>query len=875
MHDAYRVVPLIEKLPLQIESIAAYDDNLVVGTKEGHLLVYRTSSSLTPEVQLLKSNKCFAKRPIIQLAVVADLRIVISLSDGIVSVHDLAMLNTPIMSIARTKGATLFAVDVKKISDEASCSLRMCVVVKKKIQLYEWQNRTFHELPTAGNGELNLPAVPKMVQWYGDSLCVGFRGEYFLIKVKGDQKELFPTGKSLEPRICKLLNNRFALGRDEHTILIDLEGNPTQRHPITWSDIPINMEHDNPYFVSILPKCIEVRNIDPRMLIQTIELPKARLIAQCSRGRLIVASNTHIWALTAMPISEQIPALVIDGHFELALKLTDVSDEDDEDKNNRIKYIKNLYAFNLFCKMQFKNSLDIFSDLGTDPSHVIGLFPDLLPHGYREQLKYPNDVPALAGSDLENGLTALIDYLTQTRHSLLGILGQNNVDHAASIVEGNTVIQSNKQLLQIIDTTLLKCYLQTNDALVASLLRLPDNHCHIEEAERALQKNLKYSELIILYQRKGLHQKALDLLLKHAKRPDSPLKGHERTIQYLQHLGKDHLGLIFEFSGWVLKAYPDDGLKIFTEGLPEVKDLPRDKVLGFLIKTEKSLAITYLQHVINVWKDETPDFHNALISQYREKTQSLAIELSSFSNSDSTPSVLSKREELKSLRGRLIEFLKTSEFYNPEDISHRFPYDGFYEEQAILSGKMGRHEKALAIYTHVLKNFDLAEEYCRKTYDKEKDGNKEVYLLLLKLYAAPPETALVGILPPTGPKPKPNIALALKVLQEHPAEIDPIKAIDILPESIKVKDLRDYLDHVTLVVVKQKHTLNVLMSLLYAEHLQVKVQKIQTLKKKIVIDEFNNCTACKKRISNSAFARYPNGDIVHYFCREKYQASLS
>ena len=46
------------------------------------------------------------------------------------------------------------------------------------------------------------------------------------------------------------------------------------------------------------------------------------------------------------------------------------------------------------------------------------------------------------------------------------------------IVEKIITITSKKQALQIIDTTLLKCYLQTNDALVAPLLRLKENYCH-------------------------------------------------------------------------------------------------------------------------------------------------------------------------------------------------------------------------------------------------------------------------------------------------------------------------------------------------------------------------------------------------------------
>ena len=71
--------------------------------------------------------------------------------------------------------------------------------------------------------------------------------------------------------------------------------------------------------------------------------------------------------------------------------------------------------------------------------------------------------------------------------------------------------------MQILDTTLLKCYLKTNDALVAPLLRLPENQCHLEESERALKRCQKWSELIIFYNTRGLHKKALNLLKDHRR----------------------------------------------------------------------------------------------------------------------------------------------------------------------------------------------------------------------------------------------------------------------------------------------------------------------------------------------------------------------
>lgn len=77
---------------------------------------------------------------------------------------------------------------------------------------------------------------------------------------------------------------------------------------------------------------------------------------------------------------------------------------------------------------------------------------------------------------------------------------------------------------------------QTNDALVAPLLRL--NNCRLEEAEKTLLAHGKHSELIILYQTKGQHTKALQLLREQAKQTDSSLRGYDYTKNYLQQLGE-------------------------------------------------------------------------------------------------------------------------------------------------------------------------------------------------------------------------------------------------------------------------------------------------------------------------------------------------
>ena len=61
-----------------------------------------------------------------------------------------------------------------------------------------------------------------------------------------------------------------------------------------------------------------------------------------------------------------------------------------------------------------------------------------------------------------------MDFTSQKRNELLMDMGREMVSSA--IVEGNVTIKSKRQLSQIIDTTLLKCYLQVNICVNENLL---------------------------------------------------------------------------------------------------------------------------------------------------------------------------------------------------------------------------------------------------------------------------------------------------------------------------------------------------------------------------------------------------------------------
>lgn len=107
-----------------------------------------------------------------------------------------------------------------------------------------------------------------------------------------------------------------------------------------------------------------------------------------------------------------------------------------------------------------------FQTLGTDPYEVIRLFPDLVsqPTNANEMNEPVTSSPKLQDRDLENGLLALIAFLTEVRHNLMGSGDSKDKDKNDKSKDKdrtkNMTAVATEQLLKIIDTTLLKCYLQ-------------------------------------------------------------------------------------------------------------------------------------------------------------------------------------------------------------------------------------------------------------------------------------------------------------------------------------------------------------------------------------------------------------------------------
>jgi hypothetical protein len=291
-----------------------------------------------------------------------------------------------------------------------------------------------------------------------------------------------------------------------------------------------------PYVVAIISKTVEVRNIQTQALVQQIELPSAKHLNQ---GKLLyIASGTQIWRLTPYSLAAQVDQLVEMCEYKEAVSLLDqIEPILLENKADKVKRIKMMYANDLFMRGQYDTALTMFQELEADPELVISLYPEViagekhsenttLQEGVEladEQVPNPetaqisgepasaaasiksstdsasgahhskgNEYVPLTDQRLTEAVSHLIRFLTDRRQKLSKALNKQDPDARGILFH----------MAAQVDTALLKSYMMNNDALVGPLLRV-QNHCDVQECEKILRerKVCSHSEIC----QKGSH----------------------------------------------------------------------------------------------------------------------------------------------------------------------------------------------------------------------------------------------------------------------------------------------------------------------------------------------------------------------------------
>ncbi|KDN33706.1 hypothetical protein RSAG8_13202, partial [Rhizoctonia solani AG-8 WAC10335] len=274
--------------------------------------------------------------------------------------------------------------------------------------------------------------------------------------------------------------------------------------------------------------------------------------------------------------------------------------------------------------------------------------------------------------------------ITAAQSADLPALSAASVDELMALPSAPLSTLTPEQLVraaQLVDTALFRLYLFTKPSMIGALCRV-DNWCEVVEVEEALRGRKKFTELIDLYRGKKMHAKALDLLFDLSKEEDDPLDKYQPSIRYLQKLGPEYLELIFKSARWLFEEKPDMAFDIFTA--EEVK-LPPKEVADYLESIDPMLGMRLIEYLFAERQEESITFGDRLGGLYLRQTIKLKKERSS---------------EHARLYSKLLAFVNTSKYYDPDRLYALLPQTDLHEVRAVVLGKLGNHYGALEIYVH-------------------------------------------------------------------------------------------------------------------------------------------------------------------------------
>ena len=441
MLSAFTAQPIVElrqRDKSKIEAILSHSDQLLVGLNSGSLRIYRVNSALsrTAELdeanedrsssaddppkplkpsELLREYEKFSKYKIDQLAVFREANILISLSNGLVSLHDLGTYELQ-EQLAKTKGASTFAATSNIVKDTTTgvptLVSRLAVAVKRRLLLWSW-----HDGELDGDAsEIALANSIKSLTWAtGTKVVAGLNANYVLVDIESQETKTIVGPGSIggtpgqessrlggtmsyigmggmvpTPLATGLGENEMLLAKDVNTHFIDRDGEPVGRRQIPWRTPPQAVGYSYPYLLALQESSkgvLEVRNPQTLTLLQSIDLPGAVLlqvpnpnISLAHQGKgFLVASERTIWRMQGLNYDTQVDALVHGGYLDEAISLLDMIEETlIQNKAGRLREIKMQKAQRLFDEKKFREALDLFGEVSAPPERVINLYPEII-----------------------------------------------------------------------------------------------------------------------------------------------------------------------------------------------------------------------------------------------------------------------------------------------------------------------------------------------------------------------------------------------------------------------------------------------------------------------------------------------------------------
>ncbi|KAL7642552.1 UNVERIFIED_CONTAM: hypothetical protein RMT77_007113 [Armadillidium vulgare] len=821
---------LVEKcFPLnKIECIEASGNDLYLGSDDSQIFHFGVEERTDPSTAkanysstLICQRNFGTRKPVINIKAASALGRLLVLSDSNLYLLDADVLTSS--SGPKMKNVVTFCINENPNTVDPF-TLQFCVGKKKSLQLC-----TLHEERVTLLKEISTQDPPINMAMDGKFVCVAGHSQYCIYNVDSSfSQDLFPYDSTTTyPLIKRISKEEFLVRGPGNLGMFVTSAGTSERPPIQWSEGVIALSYYHPYIITLTNSFIRIYSLIDQQHKQTLLLSGGILMGNFD-GQLYIATDSSLYCLMPQPWTSQVMALLENESIDEAIELTEHSGGAGMSDEKFLAFSQTVFqkaGFIKFSHMMYQEAQEYFIRGKLDVREIISLFPGLLP----ASISFVRAQPPLH---------SLAD-IHQAFHG-----DKMKIDEATNFLFGFLLyIRSYEEPLLNkleIDTALLKlcCNKSTEDLLL--FLDSGDVVCAFDECVQILQKHHQYAALAKLYKNYGEIEKCIEVLMKliRGEYKDPNFQGHSQLVEVI--LKANDESLLWRCADFVLDIDVSEGLRMFCD-YPSTLD--PDKVLKCLARYPKS-RIKFLQHLINVQKNEEEKYHTELALYYINDIEK---------NSEESSIMTEERFNLQNL-------LISSTKYNPKLVLSKLQDTKLVLETATVFGRMNEHEKALIMLVHELKDFFAAEQYCiRHSENMSREKKSTIYTTLLKIYLKPP---------PGGSPDAIELAPALDLLSMHSADLQLEEVLQILPADWSVSITHQYLKGALRASLHQKRMKLIKQNLVKCENLQKKFiyQKLCKEMGPIYLTSSSICCLCGKGFTQCDFSLYPNGVLTHPEC---------
>ncbi|KNC53916.1 uncharacterized protein AMSG_09555 [Thecamonas trahens ATCC 50062] len=798
------------------------------------------------------------------------------------------------------------------IALDAKSGRKLVAVTKKRAYVYEFSTTIGDYVPVKEFA--GLPGPVLSIAWYGDTLALGYKREISAISVKSGitttlcSREVAPTSlTSITADAAAMTSamlttlNPFASSSSGATastssllmapvpgvglilvvhnnmgVCYNLDGS-LSGHTVTWSQPPSAVAVAWPNLIGLHDGLVEVRSVEDAAIHQTLSLPEATHIGSTG-SVLTLFSGARVWLGLKISFEAQLAELIRARRFDDAIMLFQIrvpASVPTRDKQMQLLY-ENI-AFQALVDANYERAFQFFALSTVDARDLLHVF-DMLP---QSQARYESRTRPLHA--IQRKLSA------QAPHKAHPLLVAFLEDQRTVAARGEPL---EPLVAQAVDTALLRLYISKSPHKLRPLLT-GANAVLVDDARAALRAAIDtrtrtgpYDALAALEASVGNYTEALEVwaTIVAGECIDPSSGGARPAIDVLASLegGSDaSWELIAKFAPALLQADTFAALDVFVSPTRSVP-LDHDSVLAFLAKFEPlpwhALQAAYLAHMVSAYHVAHEQYHTRLVNIYvdsvaacRDPVQAAAMAEACTAH----PGAPACSEA--ALRARLLGALEELPFYDVDLILERVKdIGGLTTELVALYRKVGHHNAALRVLVHDETDDAGALAYCaaiHEVYVHEKAQAErlgvplstlgvvasDVWMALLAAYLTPPEGT-------PAPRARALEAQVVALLSSHGVHFPPSQVLDLLPPSMPVARIGDYLVTALRRKVAAQRRAAVSAALNRSVHMQVALAAAKARAPRSVVNHETLCSVCHKRLGSNVFARYPNEVVVHLKC---------